>query len=150
MYWNIDFNQGPLYSISSHMSLRRFEQIKRYCHISCDETDKREGYHLPSNKIWWYKVEPLALALQASFQRYYLPSSEVSINELIVRCFGRYVTPPFYLNYPANSLGLCTLTRCQISQLNKAIRSMESLITDTYTISFGAPGRRVYRTYFTA
>jgi hypothetical protein len=89
MYWNTDFNQGPLHSISSHISLRRFEQIKRYCHISCLDSDQKEGYHLPSNKIWWYKVEPLASALQVSFQLYYSPSSEVSIDELMVRCFGR-------------------------------------------------------------
>jgi hypothetical protein len=25
MYWNTDFNRGPLHSISSHISLRRFE-----------------------------------------------------------------------------------------------------------------------------
>jgi hypothetical protein len=89
MYWNTDFNKGPLHSISSHISLRRFEQIKRYCHISCPESDEHAGYHLPSNKIWWYKLEPLASSLQASFQRYYSPSSEVSIDELMVRCFGR-------------------------------------------------------------
>jgi hypothetical protein len=28
MYWNTDLNKGPLHSIPSHMSLRRFEQIK--------------------------------------------------------------------------------------------------------------------------
>jgi hypothetical protein len=89
LYWNTDFNQGPVYTIASHISLRRFEQIKRYCHISCPKGDQKEGYHLPFNKIWWYKVEPLASDLQASFQRYYSPSSKVSINKLIVRCFGR-------------------------------------------------------------
>ena len=31
MYWNTDFNKGPLHSIPKHISLRRFEQIKRYC-----------------------------------------------------------------------------------------------------------------------
>jgi hypothetical protein len=89
MYWNTDFNKGPLHSIPSHISLRRFEQIKRYCHISCPISDQQRGYYLPSNKIWWYKVEPLASTLQASFQRHYSPSSEVSIDELMVRCFGR-------------------------------------------------------------
>jgi hypothetical protein len=89
MYWNTDFNKGPLHTISEHISLRRFKQIKRYYHISCSKSDQKEGCYLPSNKIWWYKVEPLALALQASFQRYYSPSSEVSINKLMVRCFGR-------------------------------------------------------------
>ena len=89
LYWNTDFNIGPIHSIPTHISLRRFQQIKRYCHISCPESDEQNGYHLPSNKVWWYKVEPLASALQASFQRYYSPSSEVSIDELMVRCFGR-------------------------------------------------------------
>ena len=35
MYWNTDFNKGPLHTIPNHISLRRYEQIKRYCHISC-------------------------------------------------------------------------------------------------------------------
>jgi hypothetical protein len=89
MYWNTDFNKGPLHPVSNHITLRRFQQIKRYCHISCSESDERAGYHLPSNKRWWYKVEPLASTFQASFQQYYSPSSEVSIDELMVRCFGR-------------------------------------------------------------
>ncbi len=63
MYWNTDFNKGPLHLIPSHISLRRFEQIKRYCHISCPISDQQRGYYLPSNKIWWYKVEPLASTL---------------------------------------------------------------------------------------
>jgi hypothetical protein len=82
MYWNTDFNKGPLHSVQNHISLCRFEQIKRYCHISCSESDQRKGYYASSNKIWWYKVEPLASSIQASSQRYYSPSSEVSINEL--------------------------------------------------------------------
>ncbi len=145
MYWNTDFNKGPLYTISTHISLCRFEQIKRLCHISCPESDERNGYYLPTNKIWWYKLEPLASSIQASSQRYYSPSSEVSINELMVRCFGRYV---FFFSYPATPL--ITLdphihTRCQTSQLHKDIRSMELRITDIFTIGFGARGRRVYK-----
>ena len=60
MYWNTDFNTGPLHTIANHISLCRFEQIKRYCHISCPDSDESKGYHLSSNKIWWYKLEPLA------------------------------------------------------------------------------------------
>jgi hypothetical protein len=89
MYWNTDFNKGPLHSITNHISLCRFKQIKRYCHISNIKQDQVKGYHLPSSKIWWYKLEPLASSIQASSQQYYSPSSEVAINELIVRCFGR-------------------------------------------------------------
>ncbi|KIM92469.1 hypothetical protein OIDMADRAFT_62577 [Oidiodendron maius Zn] len=92
MYWNSDPNKGPIHTIKTHISLIRFEQIKRYCHISNSEHDKLAGFELPSNKKWWYKVEPLASSLQASFQQYYSPSSEVSIDEVMVRCFGRYVS----------------------------------------------------------
>jgi hypothetical protein len=88
MYWNTSFNKGPLHSIQPHISLCRFQQIKRYCHISNSEHDQEQGLHLPSNKHWWYKLEPLASSIQASSQRYYSPS-EVSIDELMVRCFGR-------------------------------------------------------------
>jgi hypothetical protein len=44
MYWNTDFNKGPLHYISNHISLHRFEQIKRYCPISCLESDERNGF----------------------------------------------------------------------------------------------------------
>jgi hypothetical protein len=91
LYWNTDFNIGPIHTISTHISLHRFQQIKRYCHISCEQSDQAKGFHLPENKIWWYKLEPLASSLQQSFQYYYCPSSEVSIDELMVRCFGRSV-----------------------------------------------------------
>ena len=107
IYWNADFNKGPLHSISTHISLCRFEQIKRYYYISCPESDERAGYYLPSNKVWWYKLEPLASSIQASSQRYYSPSSDISIDELIVRCFGRYASLSsfsfsFLTYYPAN------------------------------------------------
>jgi len=92
MYWNTDFNTGPLHSIASHISIYRFQQIKRYCHISCSESDEREGYYLPSNEKWWYKLEPLTLSIQASSQLYYSLSSEVSIDELMVRYFGKYTS----------------------------------------------------------
>jgi hypothetical protein len=50
MYWNSDFNKGPLHTIPYHISLRRYQQIKRYCYISCSRSNKSAGYHLPSNK----------------------------------------------------------------------------------------------------
>jgi hypothetical protein len=124
MYWNTDFNKGPLHTISTHISLCRFEQIKRFCHISCPESDERAGYHLPCNKIWWYKLEPLASSIQASSQRYYSPS-EVSIDELMVLCFSRFV---FFFSCPTTpliTLDLYIHIRCQINRLNKGIRSME-------------------------
>jgi hypothetical protein len=102
MYWNTDFNKGPLHTISTYISLYRFEQIKRFCHISYPESNERAGYHLPKNKIWWYKLEPLTSSIQASSQRYYSPSSEMSIDEFIVRCFGRLLFPLLLFYYSAN------------------------------------------------
>jgi hypothetical protein len=52
MYWNTDFSKGPLYLILNHILYNRFEQIKRYCYISCSEKDQKKGYHLPFNKTW--------------------------------------------------------------------------------------------------
>ena len=89
MYWNTDKTRGPIHTVSTHIALIRYEEIKRYCHISSAENDERLGRHLPTNTIWWYKLEPLASEIQASCQRYYSPSSEVSIDELMVRYFRR-------------------------------------------------------------
>ncbi len=146
MYQNIDFNKGPLHSISSHISLNRFQQLKRNYHISCPESNERNGYYLPSNKIQQYKLEPLASSIQASCQRYYSPSSNVSINELIVQCYSRYVSS-FYLATPLITLDLCIHIRCQRNQSSKGIKFMESQTIDIYTIGFGAPRRRDYKIY---
>ena len=150
MYWNVDFNKGPLHSISTHISRCCFEQIKQYCHISCPESDERAGYYLPSNKIWQYKLEPLASSIQASSQRYYSPSSEVSINELMIQCFGRYTSLPSfsYLITPLITLDPYTRIRCQRNRLNKGTKSTELRITDTYLTGFGAPGKRDYKIQF--
>jgi Transposase IS4 len=78
-----------LHTIASHISLRRFEQVKRFLHISDAEDDIQQGRE-HSNQ-WWYKLKPLASSLQRSFMQFYTPSSEVSIDELMVRCFGRSI-----------------------------------------------------------
>jgi hypothetical protein len=89
LYWNPDLAKGPFHSIPSYLSLNQFQQIKRYLYISCSETDKSRGFEHPNNKLWWYELEPLASRVQASFRRYYSPSTSISIDELMVRCFGR-------------------------------------------------------------
>jgi len=78
------------------------------------------------NKIWWYKLEPLALTIQASFQKYYSPSSEVSINELMVWCFGRLVILFLYLLVSLLILiDLYIRTKCRINQYNRSIKYIE-------------------------
>ena len=93
--------------IRQSMSLRRFEQLKRYLHISeqppfphypyVPHPDDREL--MPENevhydpdhisRIWWHKVEPLLARFKTASQAYYKPSSNISIDELMVRCYGR-------------------------------------------------------------
>lgn len=67
------------YSIKSfkkkHMGVVRFEQLKRYFHVSDPNTPTVE---------WWHKLEPLSSSLQDSFLRYYIPSSKVVIDEMMV------------------------------------------------------------------
>ena len=50
-YWNTEIAKGPIHSIPSYLSLHRFEQIKRYLHISCTESDKSLGYDQPDNQL---------------------------------------------------------------------------------------------------
>ena len=64
------------------MSLNRYEQLKRYFHVS----DPRVTLDV---KDWYQKVEPLASTLQQRFQQYYLPSTKVAIDEMVVRFCGR-------------------------------------------------------------
>jgi hypothetical protein len=68
------------------MSQVRYEQIKRFFHIY-PVTDE-----LPTtlkSKPWVYKIEPLYKDLRRSFQRYYLPASTISIDEMIVGFKGK-------------------------------------------------------------
>jgi hypothetical protein len=87
-YWNTK-PTAPTHILSSYISLCRYKQIKRYLHISCSATDISNGFHLPNNDRWWYKIKPLSSYLLPLFRQYYIPSSYVVIDELMVRCFGR-------------------------------------------------------------
>jgi Transposase IS4 len=65
------------------MTLKRFKQIKRYLHISHPDEDKE------NKKQWWYKLDPLASYFQEAAEKYYQPGSNISIDETMIRCFGR-------------------------------------------------------------
>lgn len=64
------------------MTLNRYEQLKRYFHVSDPQVTL-------DVKDWYQKVEPLASTLQQQFQQYYLPSTKVAIDEMVVRFCGR-------------------------------------------------------------
>jgi hypothetical protein len=90
-YWNTNIQAGPLHTIARYISLRRFEQVKRFLYISNVEEDIRQGRNKGQNDEWWYKLESLVLELQHLFVQFYSPSSEMSIDELIVQCFGQSI-----------------------------------------------------------
>ena len=69
-------------SILRTMSLKRFSQIKRYLHI-LDLTQTLSRSH------WHHKLEPLNSLIQKRCQQYYLPSSNVMVDEMMIRFGGR-------------------------------------------------------------
>jgi len=62
----------------------RFEQLKRFCHISSPIEN------LP-RPLWYQKLEQLSSALQERFQKYCIPATEVSIDEMMIYFIGRSV-----------------------------------------------------------
>jgi hypothetical protein len=66
-----------------YMSLYRFEQIKRYLHMSPPP--------LPGQPTapWYMKVEPLASLLRAKFQAYAILGQNVSFDEMMIPYSGR-------------------------------------------------------------
>ena len=71
----------PKHNITKFMTCLRFEQIKRYFHIS-SITDQ-------DNKTLFSKLEPLSTHIKDISQKHYIPSSNVSVDEMIARFTGR-------------------------------------------------------------
>ena len=78
-YWKKDFELR----IMKYMSLKRFQQIKRYFHVAALP---KEGEEEP---LWWMKVEPLASFIRSKCQELLVPSTQVAIDEMMVQFSGR-------------------------------------------------------------
>jgi hypothetical protein len=63
------------------MGQTRFEEIKRWFHLSPPQTLARRRF--------FDKLEPLSSHLQERFQQFVIPATEVSIDEMMVRFTGR-------------------------------------------------------------
>ena len=68
--------------ISKALSNNRFFQIKRYLHISPPALDT-------SRSNWRHKLEPINSRMQEECQKYYLPSSDTTVDEMMIRFGGR-------------------------------------------------------------
>ena len=84
------------------MPLVRFEEIRRYIHTRCrleEETSERVAEEDDAevdldedrrvDAVWYGKLEPLARPIREKFKRYIELRTEVSIDEMMVRCTGR-------------------------------------------------------------
>ena len=77
--WNNNIS-GPIHQISKEMTLIRFQQIKRYLHISKLQDN---------NNPYYAKVEPLLSHIRETSKKLYIPSLNVSVDEMMVRFSGR-------------------------------------------------------------
>ena len=83
-YWSCD-SEFPFHCIGMYLSRNRFEQLKRYFPVS-------EPYNpgsLPQS-CWYFMVAPVADLLQTWYQQYFVSSSDVAVDEMMVRFTGRY------------------------------------------------------------
>ena len=84
-YWNTNVD-GPIYIfIQSAMTLIRFEQIKRFFKAS----DPYEPENIGSGQDFWKKVEPVVESFRFGARQYYIPGSNVSIDEFLIKFGGR-------------------------------------------------------------
>ena len=81
-YWRND-GVFPQHNIARFMGHVRFEQLKRYFHLSPPTPTP-----LPRTR-WTEKLEPLSSNLQAKFQQLCRPATPVSIDEMMIRFTGR-------------------------------------------------------------
>lgn len=76
-YWAKTY-KWPQHGIGKYMSKFRFEQIKRYFHVSAP-------YESLPRAEWYQKVEPLSDNLSFKFQRFMTPVSNIAVDEMMVR-----------------------------------------------------------------
>lgn len=78
-YWSTS-PEYPRHNITDFMTLSRFKQLKRFLHISHPDAPAEHFFS---------KVEPLSTKLAEDFNKYYIPATNVSVDEMIVRFSGR-------------------------------------------------------------
>ena len=107
MYWEVGKLEGPIHSISSHISLNRLENLRRYLHVSKPipkatqveqtqespiETQQPQELESPTEEeqqLWWSKIEPLLSTFRTACQAYLILGTDVAIDEIMVRFYSR-------------------------------------------------------------
>ena len=90
IYWNHDDLLLPKDGLPTvhFMSQTRFEQIKRYLHISPASSSSKS---ITPTQPWYHKVEPLLTQMKKAAQAYWLPSSNTTFDEAMILFTGRSV-----------------------------------------------------------
>jgi Transposase IS4 len=94
-YWSSKYGE---FVCARYISLNRFEDLKRYLHISnlisngslSDSQEDSLEDETPETSIgWWYKLEPIASEFRNSYSKYWISGINVSIDEMIIQFFGQ-------------------------------------------------------------
>ena len=81
-FWNIDPLKGPIHrQVLDHISLKRWQQIDRFFHISKPSPAQKETP--------FAKLEPLSDTLRQIFKKYWKPGTHLAVDETITRFLGR-------------------------------------------------------------
>ena len=81
-FWNTDPLKGPIHEqILKHISLKRWQQIDRFFHISKPKPGETEKP--------FQKLEPLSDTLRQGFKKYWKPGTHLAVDETIQRFLGR-------------------------------------------------------------
>jgi hypothetical protein len=117
IYWETSKPNGPIHALSKHMTLNRYENLRRFLHISklVPEPTMENQLPLPMPKprtkapqpqtyledsseeeelgedgdVWWWRLEPLLSTFYIACQSCLIPGTEVAIDEIMVHFFGR-------------------------------------------------------------
>ncbi len=68
-----------------YMSLFRFEQIKRYLHLSSVDCDT-------AGELWYRKLFSLANQLRSAYKEFVSPSQNAIVNQMMIRFQGYYLS----------------------------------------------------------
>ena len=80
-FWNTDPMKGAIHDqVRNHMSLRRWQQIDRFFHISKPSSTQSESPY--------EKLQPLSNHLRQLFKQYWSPGAHLAIDETIARFMG--------------------------------------------------------------
>jgi Transposase IS4 len=78
-YWQSGF--GPVHLVSTVMSLKRYQQIKRFIHVS----DHRED---DAKEFFFNKFEPLMTLVRSASKRRWKPG-RLAVDEMMIICHGK-------------------------------------------------------------